>query len=125
MALERSWKVLDMLGSVAVGLVLLVLGGWCTLEIVLIPRQLQLFADLDATLPLLTQFVVAAAEFKILHGLAILLLLGGFACLFGVRDRLRANVYALVAAMLLGAIGALARLAISIPLFHVMSALGA
>jgi type II secretory pathway component PulF len=125
MAPERSWKTLDVIGSVAVGLVLLVFGGWCTLEIVQIPRQLQLFADLGTTLPLLTQFVVVAAEFKVLQGLAILLLLGGFGCLFGVRDRLRANVYALVAAMLMGAIGALARLAISIPLFHVMSELGA
>lgn len=119
------WKGLDAAASVAVGLLLLVFGSWCGLEVAMVPRHMALFAEMNAVdLPHFTQLVWRASEFHLPMVAALILLLGGFACLFAIRDRFRANVYALIVALLMAALAVMVRWASWLPLFKVVQAMG-
>lgn len=116
------WKWLDAVASIVIGIILLVVTAWTTIELITLPRQMELFAELGAVeLPTFTQLIWKATSFKVFHGLALLVFLGGVACLFAVKDRLRANVYCLAAILLLAALAGVVRLAWWLPLTRVIS----
>ena len=116
-----GWKVLDAVGSGVVALVLLAMSGWCAMVVLFLPAYFAMFAEMNGTeLPNLTRLVYGLSQWKILHGATVLLLLGGFGCLFLIRDRLRANVYALAMAMLSGALAGVILIAAWLPLFRVI-----
>lgn len=110
------------MASIAIAICLLIMGGWTVLELTTMPRQIEMFSDLGAVeLPLFTRIVWGVGSSKILHALALVILLGGVACLVVVKDRLRANVYALVAVVLLASLATVIRLALWLPMTKVIT----
>lgn len=91
----------------------------------MVPRHMALFSDLGAVvLPAFTRLVWGASKLHLPMIAAVVLLLAGFGALFAIRDRFRANVYALVVALLLAALAVVVRCASWIPLFKVIQEVG-
>lgn len=125
MEVSPRYRALDLACSAGAGLVLLAFGLWGAFEAANARRMVDMLAEMSAAeLPTASRWLFEVAGTGLLEGLFIGLLLLGMAALFVIRDRLRANVTAILVALGLGGVAVLVRMISFLPLLKVIEAVG-
>lgn len=118
-------RLLDAGLTVLMALLLLMSGVWGVLVIGTVRKSATLFAEMESVqLPTVTRWAIRMVEVPVAPGLMLALLLGGFATLFLVRDRVRALLGALAAAIAIGIMGLLLWGSVMVALARIVQAMG-
>ncbi len=114
----------DALACAATVIVLILVSAWAMVTIQQVRGMAGMYVEMGVQLPAVTRLIFQPAVGLVLRGLVILALLGGFAVLALVRDRLRALVYTLVIAFLTGLLAMALHAVAVLPLFKMIQQLG-
>lgn len=122
---SRKYPVVDLLASAGMALVLLLVGCWALGVSSMAGRISVMYAELEpAELPALSRLLLNPIVHRLQVALVAAAMLGGFAVLFLVRDRVRALVYAIVIVFLVVAGVMMLQFAAMLPLVKVIQSVG-